>query len=172
MRDLLVQTPAPGFLAGSHPKVVRRHGQPAHTVPPRERPAQPQPQRGSSPRPPRPAPPRIFTQRDHPPDLMSFLYGFKAARRAARAAATERTPPLPLALPLRRRQRRSAGANVKRLSGPPLTDSSYRSSAAGCPCSRCGIVQGRSEPVKAVCDRRPTAAVELPGGGTREDDLD
>ena len=34
----------------------------------------------------------------------------KAARRAARAAATARTPSLPLALPLRRRQRRSAGA--------------------------------------------------------------
>src|SRR5947207_261888 len=37
MRDLQVQTPAPGFLAGSHPKVVRRHGQPAHTVPPPRR---------------------------------------------------------------------------------------------------------------------------------------
>jgi hypothetical protein len=45
-------------------------------------------------------------------------------------------------------------------------------SAAGCPCSRCGIVQGRSEPVKAVCDRRATAPVELPGERTREDDLD
>src|SRR5437660_104017 len=78
VRDLQVKTPAPGFLAGSHPKVVRRHGQPAHTVPPRQRPAQygPRPQRGSSPSPPRPAPPRIFTQRDHPPDEMSFLYGF------------------------------------------------------------------------------------------------
>jgi hypothetical protein len=40
------------------------------------------------------------------------------------------------------------------------------------PCSRCRIVQGRSEPVKAVCDRRATAAVELPGERTREDDLD
>ena len=40
MRDLQVKTPAPGFLTGSHPKVVRRHGQPAHTVPPRGRPAQ------------------------------------------------------------------------------------------------------------------------------------
>jgi len=36
----------------------------------------------------------------------NFLYGFKAARRAARAADTARTP----TLPLRRRQRRSAGA--------------------------------------------------------------
>jgi hypothetical protein len=35
---------------------------------------------------------------------------FKAARRAARAAATARSPSLPLALPLQRRQRRSAGA--------------------------------------------------------------
>jgi hypothetical protein len=45
----------------------------------------------------------------------NFLYGFKAARRAARAAATARTPPLPLALPLRRRQRRSAGAKAQTL---------------------------------------------------------
>ena len=55
----------------------------------------------------------------------NFLYGFKAARRAARAAATARSPSLPLALPLRRRQRRSAGAKGRRPSGPPLTDSSY-----------------------------------------------
>ena len=41
-----------------------------------------------------------------------LLYTFKAARRAARAADTARTPPLPLALPLRRRQRRSAGAKT------------------------------------------------------------
>ena len=39
-----------------------------------------------------------------------LLYTFKAARRAARAANTARTPQLPLALPQRRRQRRSAGA--------------------------------------------------------------
>ena len=40
----------------------------------------------------------------------NFLYGFKAARRAARAAATAPWPPLPLALPRRPGQRRSAGA--------------------------------------------------------------
>jgi len=45
------------------------------------------------------------------------LTGFKAARRAARAAASARSPPLPLALPLRRRQRRSAGAKAKDLPG-------------------------------------------------------
>jgi len=44
----------------------------------------------------------------------NFLYGFKAARRAARAAATAHTPSLPLALPLRRCQRRSAGAKTAR----------------------------------------------------------
>jgi len=33
----------------------------------------------------------------------NFLYGFKAARRAARAADSARTPQLPLTLPLRRR---------------------------------------------------------------------
>ena len=42
--------------------------------------------------------------------MRNFCTVFKAAPRAARAAATARTPPLPLALPLRRRQRRSAGA--------------------------------------------------------------
>src|ERR1700683_2097264 len=41
VRDLQVKTPAPGFLAGSYPKVVRRHGQLAHTVSLRQRPAQP-----------------------------------------------------------------------------------------------------------------------------------
>ena len=40
----------------------------------------------------------------------NFLYGFKAARRAARAAASAPWPSLPLALPLRPGQRRSAGA--------------------------------------------------------------
>ena len=43
----------------------------------------------------------------------NFLYGFKAARRAARAAGSARSPLLPLALPLRRRQRRSAGAKTQ-----------------------------------------------------------
>ena len=37
------------------------------------------------------------------PRCENFLYGFKAARRAARAANTARSPQLPLALPLRRR---------------------------------------------------------------------
>jgi hypothetical protein len=56
--------------------------------------------------------------------------------------------------------------------GPPFGYNSYRDSAAGCPCPRCGIVQGRAEPVKAVCGRRTTAPVNLPGERTREDDLD
>jgi len=46
------------------------------------------------------------------PLCADFLYGFKAARRAARAAASARSPSLTLALPLRRRQRRSAGAKA------------------------------------------------------------
>jgi hypothetical protein len=81
VRDLQVKTPAPGFLTGSYPKVVRRHGQPAHTIPPAgpQRGTNPSRKRGSSPSPPRPAPARIFTQRDHPPDVMSFLYSFKGA---------------------------------------------------------------------------------------------
>jgi hypothetical protein len=42
----------------------------------------------------------------------------------------------------------------------------------GVPAPAAGIFRGRSEPVKAVCDRRATAPVELPGERTREDDLD
>ncbi len=40
--------------------------------------------------PPRPAPDRIFTQRDHPPDVMSFLYGFKGAPSARHAYGRNR----------------------------------------------------------------------------------
>ena len=85
MRDLQVKTPAPGFLAGSHPKVVRRHGQLAHTVSFRQRPAQTQAATRQQPQPAQTRTTGTFTQRDHPPDAMSFLYSFKAARRAARA---------------------------------------------------------------------------------------
>ena len=62
----------------------------------------------------------------------NFLYGFKAARRAARAADSARSPSLPLTLPLRRRRRRSAGAKSVRL-GPPMTYESSNGSAAGVP---------------------------------------
>ena len=53
-----------------------------------------------------------------------------------------------------------------------MTYSSYPEMRPRCPCSRCGIVQGRSEPVKAVCDRRATAPAKLRSERTREDDLD
>jgi len=42
----------------------------------------------------------------------------------------------------------------------------------GVPAPAAGIVRGRAEPVKAVCDRRPTGSVELPGQRTHEDGLD
>ena len=49
-------------------------------------------------------PPGHHNQSTTSPGLCeNFLYGFKAARRAARAVDAARTPPLPLALPLRRR---------------------------------------------------------------------
>ena len=57
----------------------------------------------------------------------NFLYGFKAARRAARAADTTRSPQLPLALPQRRRlapvgwreKQRTLGAAINsKVSGP------------------------------------------------------
>ena len=60
----------------------------------------------------------------------NFLYGFKAARRAARAANSARSPSLPLALPLRRRQRRSAGAKSTRLRAA-VTYGSYQHAARG-----------------------------------------
>ena len=65
-----------------------------------------------------------------------LLYTFKAARRAARAAATARSPQLPLALPLRRRQRRSAGAKSMEPGGR-LTYSKFYLCGSGRPCSRC-----------------------------------
>ncbi len=40
------------------------------------------------------------------------------------------------------------------------------------PAPAAGIIRGWTEPVKAVCDRRATAPVELPGERTREDGLD
>ena len=82
----------------------------------------------------------------------NFLYVFKAARGAARAAATARTPALPLALPLRRRQRRSAGA--KCADAGRLTYSKFHRRRRGVPAPAARIVRDRSEPVKAVCDRR------------------
>jgi len=173
VRDLQVQTPAPGFLTGSHPKVVRHHGQLVHTVPPRE-PLSPGSNPGrnaaAAPSPPRPAPAQIFTQRDHPPDVMSFLYGFKAAprgrsrrRHAALASVPAGTPATAAPTPVGWRERRNAGRS---------TYSKFIRAGGVVPAPAAGIVRGRSEPVKALCDRRTTAPAELPGERTREDGLD
>jgi hypothetical protein len=99
-----------------------------------------------------------------------FLYGFKAARRAARATNTARSPLLPLALPQRRRRRRSAGAKV--CNPGPLGMSKFHRYKWGVPAPAAGIVPGRSEPVKTVCERRTTASAELPSQRTRKDGLD
>ncbi len=103
----------------------------------------------------------------------NFLYVFKAAprgrsrrRHGARAVTPAATPAT--ARTNAGRLARKAGDFRAAVDRQQLPGAQPR----GCPCSRCGIVQGRSEPVKAVCDRRATASVELPGGGTREDDLD
>jgi hypothetical protein len=50
--------------------------------------------------------------------------------------------------------------------------SKFRLCSGVVPAPAASIVRGRSEPVKAVCDRRATASVELPGERTREDSLD
>jgi hypothetical protein len=104
------------------------------------------------------------------PACENFLYVFKAARRAARAAATAPRPSLSLTL-------HSGRANAGRLARKRETRAAddlreFQRLGCGYPCSLCGIVQGRSEPVKAVCDRRTTAPVEVRGQRTREDDLD
>ena len=99
----------------------------------------------------------------------NFLYRFKAARWAARAAASAPWPSLSLTL-------RSGRANAGRLARKTSTGRSTRSKFHRCPrivpAPAARIVRGRSEPVKAVCDRRATAPVKLPGERTREDDLD
>ena len=107
------------------------------------------------------------------PSVQTFCTVFKAARRAARAAATARTPPLPLALPLRLRQRRSAGAkNYETRRPPDKQQSPGFIRAGGVHAPAADIVRGRAEPVKPVCDHRATASVKLPGECTREDGLD
>ena len=94
-----------------------------------------------------------------------------------------RRPAGPLAPPTRRarlRSRwrsRSGGANAGRLARKDETSgrstySKFHLCRRGVPAPAAGIVRGRSEPVKAVCDRRTTASVELPGERTREDGLD
>ena len=76
----------------------------------------------------------------------------KAARRAARAADSARTPPLPLALPLRRRQRRSAGA--KSVKPGPLDIQQVSPVRVGRPCSRCRDCPG---PVRTCPDQEVAA---------------
>ena len=93
-----------------------------------------------------------------------------------------RRPAGPLAPPPRRARLRSrcrsryGGANAGRLARKhetrPLDIQQVSSVPVGVPAPTAGIVRGRPGPVKAVCDRRATAAVELPGERTREDDLD
>jgi hypothetical protein len=115
VRDLQVKTPAPGFLAGSHPKVVRRHGQLAHTVSLRQRPAQTQAATRQQPQPAQTRTTGTFTQRDHPPDAMGFLYVFKAARWAARASRLGTARPYSRCAPARPASgARSAGAKSMR----------------------------------------------------------
>ena len=58
----------------------------------------------------------------------NFLYDFKAARRAARAAATAPWPSLPLPLPLRPGQRRAAGATAEDL-GAAINRESFEAAA-------------------------------------------
>jgi hypothetical protein len=95
-----------------------------------------------------------------------------------------RRPSGPLAPPPRHARLRSrwrsryGGANAGRLARragdfrAAVDRREFQRLSCGCPCSRCGILQGRTEPVKAVCERRTTAPVEPRGQRTREDGLD
>ena len=95
---------------------------------------------------PEPVPPGpdLSVRRSAAPLCENFLYGFKAARRAARAANTARTPPLPLALPLRRRQRRSAGAKAR--NSGRLTYSKAHQCGLGVPAPAGGLSGARQNP--------------------------
>ena len=93
-------------------------------------------------------------------------------------AAVSRRPHGPLAPPTRRARLRSryGGTNAGRLArkarnAARLTYSKFQSGQASL-LPAAGIVQGRSEPVKTVCDRRTTAPVKSPGERTCEDGLD
>ena len=69
--------------------------------------------------------------------------------------------------------RANAGRLARKAGGTGrLTYSKFHLCRRGVPAPAAGIVRGRSEPVKAVCDRRTTASVELLGERTREDGLD
>ena len=77
---------------------------------------------------------------------------------------------LTLALPLRRRANAGRQARKAQNLGPACRTSVISEGRRSC--SRCQHCPGRTEPVKAVCDRRATASVNLPGERTREDGLD
>jgi hypothetical protein len=96
--------------------------------------------------------------------VTTFSTASRRPGRAARAAATARTPSLPLALPLRRRPR-GAGWREKHKTGP-LDLQRISAVPVSVPAPAARIVRDRAEPVKAACDRRPTTSVELPGERT------
>jgi hypothetical protein len=110
------------------------------------------------------------TARPLPAGCENFLYGFKAARRAARAAASASWPTLTLTLPLRPDQRRSAGAKDKARAAQHVASFTVHAGVVPAPAAR--LSGAGQNPVKAVCDRRATASVELPGERTREDGLE
>jgi len=126
---------------------------------------------------------------DHQQEALRFVpvktscTSFKAARRAARAANMARTPQLPLALPQRRRLTPVGRREKPPNQGPPwlirvlnvrAVDKLSRIWAAiGSKCApEPWYCPAREKPVKAACDRRATASVDVPGGRTRKCGLD
>src|SRR5260221_12277184 len=67
------------------------------------------------PQPAQTAPDRIFTQRDHPQDVMSFLYGFQPGRTWLGEGATTRKPPRGPRTGGQGQRRSQAGSNGMRL---------------------------------------------------------
>jgi hypothetical protein len=80
-----------------------------------------------------------------------YLYGFKAARRAARAANSARSPLLPLALPQRRRKTPVGRREEQKIPGRfDVQESPGSAAGVWFPCSRSRYSPGRPEPVKSA----------------------
>jgi hypothetical protein len=167
VRDLQVQTPAPGFLTGSHPKVGRHHGQPRPYRPtPRALSPGSNPGRNAAaPSPPRPAPARILTQRDHLPARPSTGCNELSLQLQVRTSgAPHRTAGA--RLPSRREQ----PGKVRRPGRPVVSGQGYQVAVAGrqlrsrpsdagptdASCCRARLPRHRPHPVPAATNLMPS----------------
>ena len=179
--DPQVKAPAPGFYTGSRPTDGRRHGQPAHTLPPRRPPrsTHAQPARGSEPQPATAGTPAISACATIHPDELAFITGqvtcfhrsiAASSRSAAWRARPERSTrtgaaadPAPPAC-----SRTRTAAVPARRSGPASSTDPHPSPR------RPGRHPARS-PAHATAPRsngarrRPTAGADQYGGDCRQE---